>query len=105
MTDFLQRHNSTIFVTAVIGYLVSLGLWLLWAIIIIMLLGYVPKIVSYPAYFTTILYPILVFGSLLVGWLFHRRKQFVKTFWVIVIPLLYSPVMILVGYIAMLNRF
>ncbi len=100
MSDFIQRHFKTIFIGATILYVLSMGLWVMWPILLFFGAGYGSEALTLLSFLAALLYPILIVVSLVIGWRFQASNQFKKATWAIVTPLLYFPIMIIIGSIA-----
>ena len=103
MSDFLQRHVTIILIGAAIAYIFSLGFWLMWAGALLLGAGYGSLFLTLLAGMTALLYPIIIAGSLFAGWRFQRHNQVKKALTAIIIPILYIPVMLIIGFIALVE--
>ena len=101
MSDFLQRHATIILIGAAVLYVLSLGFWLMWAGALLLGAGYGSLLLTLFAGITALLYPIIIVGSLLMGWRFQRHNQAKKALMAAIAPFLYIPVMIIIGLIAL----
>ena len=103
MLDFWQRHGSVILIGATIVYLLSLIFWLMWIGALLLGAGYGSLFLTILAGITALLYPVVIIGGLFAGWRFHGQNQFKKSFWAVFIPLLYIPLMLIVGFVALVE--
>jgi len=93
-----SQSNRYIIIAATVAYVLSLGVWLLW--VGMLWLGpdrSVPLLM--PAWIVTMLYPLVVSGSLVWGWVTYLRGKF--NLWVVLAPMLYLPLLCVVGFAAM----
>lgn len=100
MFDRLRHHSRSVLITATILYILSLCPWLMWFGILLLGPDHMFFLLGL-SWFTTILYPIIIIGSLFAGWLFQRRGEVNRVLWATVLPVLYLPAPLFIGFVAL----
>lgn len=95
MSDATQNRNRTILTAATVIYILSLCLWGMWAGMLLLAPDQSVSLLGL-AWAATLLYPIVVIGSLIIGWRAQQRGQF--KLWAVLTPLLYAPVLFIIGF-------
>ncbi len=100
MFESLRHHNRTILIAATILYTLTLCPWLIWFGMLLLGSDRMFFILGL-SWLATFLYPIIVIGSLLAGWMFQRRGDPNRVLWSAALPVLYLPVPLFLGFIAL----
>ncbi len=98
MPDSTQNRNRTILIAATVVYVLSLCLWGMWAGMLLLAPDQPVPLLGL-AWAATLLYPVIVIGSLFIGWRAQQRGQF--KMWAALAPLLYAPVLFIIGFAAL----
>lgn len=98
MPGSTQNRNRTLLIAATVIYILSLCLWGMWAGMLLLAPDQPVSLLSL-AWAATLLYPIVVMGSLFIGWRAQQRGQF--KIWPLLMPLLYAPVLFIIGFAAL----
>lgn len=101
MSIFLQRHAGIILIGATAVCVLSLWPWLIWTGILLLGAGYGSFLLTALAVITAVLWPVVSFGSLLMGVFYQRRSQSKKALLSLLVPTVYFPLMLIIGFIAL----
>lgn len=99
MTDSAKRVRLGLII-ALVGYAVSLLPWLIWFLALLIGSDHTFPLLTL-AWLVTSCYPVVILVCLLFAWRLYRQTQLHQATFLLLVPLLYVPIMVLLGFVAL----